>query len=55
MSEIHTPSRLRGTPPILGGELREQDARLNAMFINTSPKIGEVAAKRTEEYEYEGL
>ena len=38
------PLPLRGTLPILGREYK-------CLLFNSSPKIGEVAAKQTEEYE----
>ena len=48
----HTPSPLRDTLPALGGELATRTASARRKPLrNSSPKIGEVDAKRTEEHE----
>ena len=48
----HTPPPLRDTLPALGGELATRTASARRKPLrNSSPKIGEVDAKRTEEYE----
>ena len=42
---FHTPSRLRRTPPILGGELDSLVLGMrDCVSGSSSPKIGEVAA-----------
>ena len=48
----HTPSPLRGTLSALGGESAARTAPARRKPLrNSSPKIGEVDAKRTEEHE----